>query len=59
MFQMYYLYPITLLYMRIALMSQSVTCRVHNSPLRQAVCMVLCHTEPKLDSALALAGLAP
>jgi hypothetical protein len=34
---MYYLYPITLLYMRIALMNQSVACRVQIRRSRRAV----------------------
>ena len=56
--KMYYVYTITLLYMRIALMSQSVTCRVQIRHSRPDVWMVLSHSNEKLDEALALAGLA-
>ena len=56
--KMYYVYTITLLYMRIALMSQSVTCRVQIRRIKTSRWMALSHSNEKLDWALALAGLA-
>jgi hypothetical protein len=58
---MYYLYSITLLYMRTALLNQSVTCRVQIRRSRRAFawCSVIVNQRrEKLITALAMAGLA-